>query len=92
MEKGERETSMCIGLCVLTSVGRMRFLVPLQYVKYIFKCDLNLKVMVHTNQRLLHYHFNSFEGCYWTLLIGAHVIKSDFAGHWPFRKLAVTTT
>lgn len=54
MEKGERENSVCIGLCVLMSVGRMRFLVPLLCVKYIFKCDLNLKAMRNTNQRLLH--------------------------------------
>lgn len=75
MEKGEGETSTCIGLCVLTSVGRMRFLVPLLYVKYIFKCDLNLKVMLNTNQSLLHYHVNLFWRCYWALLAGAQVIK-----------------
>lgn len=65
---GERETSMYTGLCVLTSVGRMRFLVPLLYVKYIFKCDLNLKAMLNTNQNLLRYHFNLFWRCYWALL------------------------
>ena len=53
MEKGERETCVCIGLCVLMSVGGMRFLVPLLCVKYIFKCDLNLNAMLNAHQRLL---------------------------------------
>lgn len=54
MASGERETSVCTGLCVLMSVGRVRFSVPLLYVKHIFKTCSKPDGSASTNQRLSH--------------------------------------